>query len=124
VIALSIRIRRKNDKTAFRRPSRELTHPQPLRAGITCDEIDTADGLGSFHSSEYPYVFGTLDCLTRDWTEADRTLSDRLQLTWVAFADSGSPNGRACRAGRCSARARTPRCFSATGTARGRILNG
>jgi para-nitrobenzyl esterase len=69
-----------------------FNHPQPLRAGIAYDEIDTADGLGTFHSSEYPYVFGTLDGLTRDWTEADRTLSDRLQATWVAFAYSGSPN--------------------------------
>jgi para-nitrobenzyl esterase len=69
-----------------------FNHPQPLRAGVSYDEIDTALGLGTFHSSEYPYVFGTLDGLTRDWTAADRTLSDRLQATWVAFAYGGSPN--------------------------------
>jgi para-nitrobenzyl esterase len=69
-----------------------FNHPQPLRAGLSYDEIDTADGLGTFHSSEYPYVFGTLDVLTRDWTAADRALSDRLQSTWAAFAYSGSPN--------------------------------
>jgi para-nitrobenzyl esterase len=56
------------------------------------DEIDSADGLGTFHSSEYPYIFGTLDVLSRDWTDADRQLSDRLQSYWVAYAYSGSPN--------------------------------
>ena len=69
-----------------------FNHPQPLRPGTSYDEIDTAEGLGSFHSSEYPYVFGTLDNLTRDWTAADRALSDRLQATWVAYAYGGSPN--------------------------------
>ena len=43
-----------------------FSHPQPLKAGIAYDEIDTADGLGTFHSSEYPYIFGTLDGLSRD----------------------------------------------------------
>jgi para-nitrobenzyl esterase len=36
--------------------------------------------------------FGTLDGLNRDWTTADRMLSDRLQAYWVAYAYSGSPN--------------------------------
>jgi para-nitrobenzyl esterase len=69
-----------------------FNQPQPLRAGIAFDEIDTAKGLGTFHSSEYPYVFGTLDGLTRDRTEIDRALSDRMQSTWVAFAYGGTPN--------------------------------
>jgi para-nitrobenzyl esterase len=69
-----------------------FNHPQPLRAGVIYDEIDTVDGLGTFHSSEYPYLFGTLDVLTRDWTNTDRTLSDRMQSYWVAYAYSGSPN--------------------------------
>jgi para-nitrobenzyl esterase len=69
-----------------------FNHPQPLRPGATYDEIDTADGLGTYHSSEYPYLFGTLDLLTRDWTNDDRVLSDRLQSYWVAYAYSGSPN--------------------------------
>jgi para-nitrobenzyl esterase len=69
-----------------------FSHPQPLRAGASFDEIDTARGLGSFHSSEYPYLFGTLDALSRDWSHADRVLSDTLQSTWVAYAHSGSPN--------------------------------
>jgi para-nitrobenzyl esterase len=69
-----------------------FSHPQPLPAGLNFDEIDSADGLGTFHSSEYPYIFGTLDVLSRDWTDADRQLSDRLQSYWVAFAYAGSPN--------------------------------
>jgi len=69
-----------------------FNHPQPLRSGASYDEIDTALGLGTFHSSEYPYLFGTLDALSRDWTDADRALSDTLQAHWVAFAYGGSPN--------------------------------
>jgi para-nitrobenzyl esterase len=69
-----------------------FSHPQPLRPGASFDEIDTAHGLGSFHSSEYPYLFGTLDVLSRDWTSADRALSETLQAAWVAYAYGGSPN--------------------------------
>ncbi|MEA2806098.1 MAG: para-nitrobenzyl esterase, partial [Rhodospirillaceae bacterium] len=46
-----------------------------------------------FHSSEYPYIFGTLDVLSRDWTAADRALSVQLQAYWTNFAKSGDPNG-------------------------------
>jgi para-nitrobenzyl esterase len=69
-----------------------FSHPQPLKAGVTYDEIDTADGLGTFHSSEYPYIFGTLDGLSRDWGQADRVISETLQSYWVAYAYAGSPN--------------------------------
>ncbi|MGC2777484.1 MAG: carboxylesterase family protein [Bradyrhizobium sp.] len=69
-----------------------FSHPQPLKAGVIYDEIDTAEGLGTFHSSEYPYVFGTLHALSRDWTEADRVISETLQSYWVSYAYAGSPN--------------------------------
>ena len=49
-------------------------HPQPLAADQTYLEVDTPDKLGTFHSSEYPYIFGTLDVLSRQWTAADRAL--------------------------------------------------
>jgi len=68
-------------------------HPQPLFPGQSYAEIDSPDGLGTFHSSEYPYVFGTLATLTRAWTGADRALSERMGGTWAAFAATGSPNG-------------------------------
>ena len=68
-------------------------HAQPLGAQQTYEEVDTPDKLGTFHSSEYPYIFGTLDVLSRDWTAADRALSAELQAYWTNFARSGDPNG-------------------------------
>ena len=86
-------------------------HPQPLRAGIAYDEIDTADGLGTFHSSEYPYLFGTLDVLTRDWTNADRMLSDRMQSYWWLTRIAAVPMHPACPAGHPSTKPPRPRCI-------------
>jgi para-nitrobenzyl esterase len=68
-------------------------HPQPLAADQSYSEVDTPDKLGTFHSSEYPYVFGTLDVLSRQWTAADRALSMQLQGYWTNFARAGDPNG-------------------------------
>ena len=67
-------------------------HAQPLAADQTYSEVDTPDKLGTFHSSEYPYIFGTLDVLSRAWTPADLALSVRMQAYWTAFARSGNPN--------------------------------
>jgi para-nitrobenzyl esterase len=85
----AVRLHAKNNFAAY---LYHFSHPQPLRAGAAYDEIDTAQGLGTFHSSEYPYIFGTLDVLSRDWTSADRAISESLQAYWVAYATSGSPN--------------------------------
>ena len=49
--------------------------------------------FGAFHTSEVPYVFGTLDALPRPWTEYDRALSDVMMRYWVNFATRGDPNG-------------------------------
>jgi para-nitrobenzyl esterase len=68
-------------------------HARPLGADQTYSEVDTPDKLGTFHSSEYPYIFGTLDVLSRNWTADDRALSARLQAYWTNFARSGNPNG-------------------------------
>jgi para-nitrobenzyl esterase len=68
-------------------------HPQPLAAEQSYLEVDTPDKLGTFHSSEYPYLFGTLDVLSRQWTAADRALSLQLQGYWTNFARGGDPNG-------------------------------
>jgi len=68
-------------------------HPQPIATDQTYSEVDTPDKLGTFHSSEYPYIFGTLDVLSRAWTAEDRALAVRLQSYWVNFARSGNPNG-------------------------------
>jgi para-nitrobenzyl esterase len=54
---------------------------------------DTAAGWGSYHSSELPYVFGSLFTLDRPWTDADRQVSRLLMGYWVNFINSGDPNG-------------------------------
>jgi para-nitrobenzyl esterase len=48
----------------------------------------------AFHSSEIPYVFGTLDAAPeRAFTAADRALSEQLQGYWSNFVKTGDPNG-------------------------------
>jgi para-nitrobenzyl esterase len=49
--------------------------------------------FGAFHTSEVPYVFGTLDKLKRPWTDADRKLSETMMTYWTNFATTGDPNG-------------------------------
>jgi para-nitrobenzyl esterase len=66
---------------------------QPFAAEQEFAELAPASALGAFHSSEYPYVFGTLDVLTRPWTAEDRLLSATMQSYWTNFARSGDPNG-------------------------------
>src|SRR6267154_462518 len=86
----SARLHAKNGQPAY---LYFFDHAQPLGAQQTYEEVDTPDKLGPFHSSEYPYIFGTLDVLSRDWTAADRALSAQLQAYWTNFAKSGDPNG-------------------------------
>jgi para-nitrobenzyl esterase len=68
-------------------------HPQPFFADQNFRELQPAAALGVFHSSEYPYIFGTLHVLTRAWTDDDRNISDTLQKYWSNFARTGNPNG-------------------------------
>jgi para-nitrobenzyl esterase len=49
--------------------------------------------FGAFHTSEVPYVFGTLDVLKRPWTDVDRRLSQQMMSYWINFATTGDPNG-------------------------------
>jgi len=50
---------------------------------------------GAFHSSEIPYVFGTLDAAPeRGYSDADRAISRALMDYWSAFVKSGDPNFR------------------------------
>lgn len=67
-------------------------HAQPMFPGQSYDEIDSPQALGTFHSSEYPYIFGTLPALHRAWTGFDRGLSEQLRSYWVAYAETGNPN--------------------------------
>ena len=52
--------------------------------------------LGSFHSMELPYVFGTLRQPMWTWLpfeETDHKLSEAIQGYWTNFAKTGIPNG-------------------------------
>jgi para-nitrobenzyl esterase len=49
---------------------------------------------GIFHSSELPYVFGTLGAAPeRHLTAVDRSISARMMSYWVDFVRTGNPNG-------------------------------
>ena len=61
------------------------THPEPG---------PDAERYGAFHSSEIPYVFGTLDTSQRPFEKADRALADELSAYWVNFVKDGDPNGK------------------------------
>lgn len=70
-----------------------FVHPQPFKAGHAYAEADPATGLGVFHSSDYPYVFGTTRELSRDWSAADLRMTALMQAQWCRFAKTGDPNG-------------------------------
>ena len=54
----------------------------------------TAADYGAYHSSELPYIFGTLDRLAgRPLTETDARVATVLQGYWLNFIKTGDPNG-------------------------------
>jgi para-nitrobenzyl esterase len=53
-----------------------------------------AQRYGAFHSSEIPYVFGTLDrAADRSFTPADRQVSATMGAYWANWVKAGDPNG-------------------------------
>jgi para-nitrobenzyl esterase len=49
---------------------------------------------GAFHTSEVPYVFGTLNAAReRGFSVADHEISDTMQRYWINFIRLGNPNG-------------------------------
>lgn len=46
---------------------------------------------GAIHTAEIPYALGNAG---RNWTDADRKLSDVMTSYWVNFATAGDPNGK------------------------------
>ena len=68
-------------------------HPHPFASHQSYREAPRAADLGVFHSSEYPYVFGTTGVLTRSWGDADRRMTELMQSYWLRFATTGDPNG-------------------------------
>ena len=54
----------------------------------------TAADYGAYHSSELPYVFGTLDRLAgRPFTATDDKVATVLRSYWLNFIKTGDPNG-------------------------------
>jgi para-nitrobenzyl esterase len=52
-----------------------------------------AQRYGAFHSSEMPYVFGTLDRADRPFAQEDRLLSGTMGGYWANWIRTGDPNG-------------------------------
>lgn len=68
----------------------------PYVPGVRIADQDTAT-IGAYHTSEVPYYFGTQDAYnmfrpTRQWTQWDRDLSQRLTASLIAFASTGNPS--------------------------------
>ncbi|WP_144158194.1 carboxylesterase/lipase family protein [Paraburkholderia sp. BCC1885] len=61
-----------------------FTHPEPG---------PLAARFATFHSSEVPYAFGTLEYGHRPFTAKDHAISRQLQSYWSNFIRTGNPNG-------------------------------
>ena len=69
---------------------------QPFTPGVTFSDFDPKTA-GAYHMGDVPYFLGTYDAFnmfrtTRDWTPADRDLSEKMQNVIIAFAKTGNPN--------------------------------
>jgi para-nitrobenzyl esterase len=68
----------------------------PYVSGVRFSDHDP-DTVGAYHTADVPYWLGTLESLnlfrkTREWSDADRALSDAMSGALVSFARSGNPN--------------------------------
>jgi para-nitrobenzyl esterase len=73
-----------------------VTRVQPFTPGGKFSDFDPATA-GAYHMGDVPYFLGTYDAfnlfrVTRNWTDLDRSLSDKMQDVIVAFARTGRPN--------------------------------
>jgi para-nitrobenzyl esterase len=69
----------------------EFTRAPPLPAAQHFHEPTPPGGFGAYHGAELWYAFGNLDRQPWAWTDADRTLAQRMGSAWVQFARSGDP---------------------------------
>ncbi|WP_236792193.1 carboxylesterase/lipase family protein [Amycolatopsis sp. GM8] len=60
----------------------------PIPAG---SEVLEGAEAGAFHTADVLYLFGTYANRDWAWTGADRALADRIQRSWISFAQSGDP---------------------------------
>lgn len=68
----------------------------PYVEGVTLADHDP-NTVGAYHTGEVPYWFQTQDAYnmfrtTRNWTDYDRELADKLSDALIAFAKTGDPN--------------------------------
>ncbi len=49
--------------------------------------------FGAFHTSEVPYIFGTIHLIPRPWEPVDDKVADTMSSYWTNFAKTGDPNG-------------------------------
>lgn len=73
----------------------------PYAPGVAFSDHDPHT-VGAYHSGDIPYWLGTLDAfnlfrVTRDWTGADRDLSEHMSDAIVTFATTGNPNRAGAR---------------------------
>jgi para-nitrobenzyl esterase len=72
-----------------------VTKVQPFTPGVTFSDFDPATA-GAYHMGDVPYFLGTYEAFnlfrpTRNWTDADRDLSNKMQDSIIAFARTGNP---------------------------------
>jgi para-nitrobenzyl esterase len=70
----------------------------PFAADLNYQQQSPASRLGAYHGAEMAYAYAVLESLNwkgraRDWTDADRKLSEVMSSYWFNFARSGDPNG-------------------------------
>jgi para-nitrobenzyl esterase len=76
-------------------------HRYTFTPGVKIADVNTAT-IGVYHNADIPYWFGNLDIFnmfrkTRDLTPWDRTLSNDMEESLVAFAKTSNPNTAAVK---------------------------
>jgi para-nitrobenzyl esterase len=77
-----------------RERARTSRHPIYAYLWTHAEPGPDAERYGAFHSSEIPYVFGTLDTAKRPFEKIDRALAEELSAYWINFVNDGDPNGK------------------------------
>lgn len=73
-----------------------VSRVQPFTPGVKFSDFDPATA-GAYHMGDVPYFLGTYEAFnlfrpTRDWTALDKTLSNDMQDSIVAYARTGDPS--------------------------------
>ena len=70
-----------------------MDRPQPPREFKYMTHGKPPFGAETPHSSELPYLFGTLGVVDDRYTDDDYALADTIRAYWINFAKTGDPNG-------------------------------